>query len=81
MPYFAKNITMTIILNNGTVIKTQTRFSILRSKLVSNIKFSHQGLSSVPFNETMILDATNSYDPDYKATQLKFLWSINEGQY
>jgi hypothetical protein len=81
VPYFAKNITMTVILNNGTVINTQTRFSILRSELLTNIKNSHHELSAVPFNETMVLDASNSYDPDYKDTQLKIQWSMKDGEY
>ncbi len=36
-PNFAKNVTLTVTLNNGSVITTQTRFSVLRSQIQGDI--------------------------------------------
>lgn len=36
-PNFAKNVTLTVTLNNGSVITTQTRFSVLRSQIQGEI--------------------------------------------
>jgi hypothetical protein len=79
-PNFAKNVTLTVTLNNGSVISTQTRFSVLRSQIQGEIKNAQNG-TAIPFNETMVLDVSNFYDPDYPSDELSINWSMKDGKY
>jgi hypothetical protein len=64
-PYFGKNITLRATLSNGTQLVAKTRFTMLRTPLSISLASSHpSGL--VPFNETMVLDASQTVDKDYK---------------
>jgi hypothetical protein len=68
-PYFARNITLSAKLSNGTVLVTKTRFSILRTPISLNLTSSHP-TGSVPFNETIIVDASKTVDRDYPGSPL-----------
>ncbi len=56
-PYYARNITLRADLNNGTTLVAKTRFAILRTPIHVNLTSSHPN-GNVPFNESMILDAS-----------------------
>ena len=76
---YTKNITLSATLNNGTVISSNASFVIHKSDI--QIVINQTSLNqTVPFNETMIIDASKSYDPDFKNASLSFNWTMKGGK-
>ena len=56
----------------------KTVFVITKSQLVLKTT-SNFANNEIPFNETMILDASTSYDPDQVSQALNMIWTYKEG--
>jgi|LauGreDrversion4_2_1035121.scaffolds.fasta_scaffold219501_1 predicted thioredoxin/glutaredoxin len=52
---------------------------MLRTPISINLTSSHPS-GIVPFNETMILDASQTVDKDYKNSILSISWSFKDGE-
>jgi hypothetical protein len=79
-PGFETNITISGKLNDGTVVSARTLFRIAKADILIIITSNIQG-DTVPFNETVVLNNSNSYDPDQPTKYLTSTWSYQGGTY
>ena len=52
---------------------------MLRTQITINLTSSHPS-GQVPFNETMILDASKTVDKDYQNSYISIKWTFKDGE-
>lgn len=71
-------MTFSGLLSNGTTLTKKTLFSITKSDPVLSVALTPAS-GAVAFNESLVLDSTGSYDPDYPNQTLQVQWSFGNG--
>lgn len=77
-PLFSLNITFSCTITDGTTLQASTLFIINKTPLSLNVNCNFPNCV-IPFNETMVLDASSSYDPDYPNVKLQYQWQVSGG--
>jgi len=77
-PLFSLNVTFTCTITGGTTLQATTQFVITKTPLNLNVACNFPNCV-IPFNETMVLDASSSNDPDQPTKRLQYAWQVKEG--
>ena len=77
-PLFSLNVTFTCTISGGTTLQASTQFVITKTPLSINVVCNFPDCV-IPFNETMVLDASGSYDPDQPNVSLQYAWQVQGG--